>query len=130
MDKTQKEVTYLDFPLTKKLTMGGELKTLENSEALSQAIKIWISTQVGEKIRTHEGGILMPYIGKTLDDENAQKIKNVLQYGLESIFQPNLTVVTLEVVPNHSRNLWEITLIAYNIEMAVGINDKVLISNS
>ena len=130
MDKSQKDIIYLDYFRKKKITRNGDLKEIINNEALEQAIKIWVTSQKGEKIRTTGGGVLMPFIGKTLDEENADRLKQVLKQGLEESFQPNITIVDLKVIPNVEKKLWEIYIVGYNIELAVGVNTLVLVKNS
>lgn len=120
---------YLDYPIMKETKNNGELKTYKNSEALSQAIKIWLSSANGEKIRTRTGGILIPYIGKLLTDENANDMKNAIVFGLQNEFNPPIEVVNITVIPNVNKKRWEIEIIGYNATLAIGVNTRVVISN-
>lgn len=120
---------YLDYPIIKETKNNGELKTYKNSEALSQAIKIWLSSANGEKIRTRTGGILIPYIGKLLTDENANDMKNAIVFGLQNEFNPPIEVVNITVIPNVNKKRWEIEIIGYNATLAIGVNTRVVISN-
>ena len=124
-----KERVFVDFPIQKKVTSKGQLKQFTNSDALMQAVKIWLACQKGEKIRTRSAGIVQPYIAKTLDEDNASELKRAIQYDLENFFDPNLTIVYLDVKPNIEKSRWEISLIAYNEELSIGINDKVMLAN-
>lgn len=130
MNKSDKKYIYTDFSRRKIINRNGELTRYNNNEALEQAIKIWISSQKGEKIRTTGGGLLVPFIGKTLDEYNAERIKQVLTQGLEEYFIPNITIVELKVIPNNQKNRWEIYVVGYNIELSLGVNTLVLVNNS
>jgi hypothetical protein len=91
MDKSIKEDIYLDFPIIKQMNGNGELKTYKNSDALFQAIKIWLTCEKGEKIRTNSGGYLLPYIGKFLDKDTAEQIRSYICEGLTTEFFPPIT---------------------------------------
>lgn len=122
-------VVYKDFPICKKLTNNGELKIYEDSEALAQAVKIWLSADKGEKIRNLSGGILSPFLGKMMDDDVAKDMEVTIRDGLTKDFKPNLTIVYLKVTPNYQRNVWIIDIAGFNADLAVGINTNVIISN-
>lgn len=130
MDKSNKENIYLDFPIIKETKSNGEIKTYSNSDALFQSIKIWLSSQKGEKIRSNTGGVIYPYIGKLLDENNAIKMKNAIREGLKNDFYPPLTIVELEVIPNKETNSWFIKIAGYNKDLSVGVNNYAVITNS
>lgn len=120
---------YLDYPIYKEVKSNGELKTYKNSDALAQAIKIWLSSSKGEKIRTRSGGVLIPFIGKLLTTENANSMKNAIIFGLQHDFTPPIEVVNIDVYPNVEKQRWEIDIIGYNATLLVGVNTRVIISN-
>lgn len=120
---------YLDYPMIKETNSNGELKTYKNVEALNQAIQIWLSSSKGEKIRTRSGGILVPYIGKLLTQENANDMRNTILFGLQNDFNPPITVVHLTVTPNVEKRRWEIEIIGYNATLQIGVNTRVVVSN-
>lgn len=120
---------YLDYPIIKETKDNGELKTYKNSDALAQAIKIWLSSSNGEKIRTRSGGVLVPFIGKLLNNENANSIKNAILFGLQNDFNPIIEVISIDVTPNVEKRRWEIEIIGYNPTLAIGVNTRVIISN-
>ncbi len=120
---------YLDYPIYKEVKSNGELKTYKNSDALAQAIKIWLSSSKGEKIRTRSGGVLIPFIGKLLTTENANSMKNAIVFGLQHDFTPPIEVVNIDVYPNVEKQRWEIDIIGYNATLLVGVNTRVIISN-
>jgi hypothetical protein len=123
-------VMFYDYPFYKKVNKNGSMIELKNSEALAQAVKIWLVSKRNEKIRSRSGGIIYPYIGKMMDESRASDIKNRIIQGLKEDFSPSLVPVEVNVVPNYDKERWEIGIVAYNADLAVGVNTKVVITNS
>ena len=123
-------IVYYDFPFYKKINKNGSLAVMTNSDALAQAVKIWLVSKRNEKIRSRSGGIMYPYIGKMMDENRASDIKNRITQGLKEDFNPPLTPVQIDVVPNYEKERWEIGIVAYNADLAVGVNTKVVVTNS
>lgn len=130
MNKSIKEIVYTDFPLIKEITMNGEIKVYENNKALMQAVKIWLSSSNGEKIRSRDGGCLIRFLGKVMDENTIGEMERVIRNSLETEFSPNLTVDTLKVIADKTRNRWIIYIVAFSIELQIGINDYVIVSNT
>ena len=123
-------IVYYDLPFYKKVNKNGSIADMTNSDALAQAVKIWLVSNRNEKIRYNNGGIMYPYIGKMMDENRASDIKNRIIQGLNEDFNPPLTPVQVDVVPNYEKERWEIGIVAYNADLAVGVNTKVVITNS
>lgn len=123
-------IVYYDFPFYKKVNKNGSIADMTNSDALAQAVKIWLVSKRNEKIRSRSGGIIYPYLGKMMDENRASDIKNSIIRGLKEDFTPSLTTVQVEVTPNYEKKRWEIGIVAYNADLAVGVNTKVVITNS
>ena len=123
------ELMYYDFPFYKKTNSNGSIVELTNSDALSQAIKIWLASKKNEKIRSLGGGVLYQHLGKMMDDDRADNIKNSIINGLKNDFKPTMTPVQVEVVPDYDRERWKITIVAYNADLQVGVNTTTVISN-
>lgn len=129
MNKSTKEKAYFDYPIIKKLQNNGELSTLENSDALFQAVKVWLCCKKREKLRSIGGGILTPFIGKFMDDDTASEMKSNIIYGLENEFSPSITVEKCEVIPDYDKNCWIIYISGYNSTLNIGINNYVVVKN-
>jgi len=123
-------ILYYDYPFYKKLNKNGSIADVTNSDALAQAVKIWLVSKKNEKIRSNSGGIMYPYLGKMMDDDKAKEIKSRINQGLSEEFNPPLTVIQLDVNPNYEKERWEISIVAYNADLAIGVNTKVIITNS
>lgn len=129
MATKSKDIVYADYPMVKETNKQGGIKMYYNSDALAQAIKIWMVSSKGEKIRTTGGGYLMPFIGKTLDWEHAQQIAQRLITGLAEDFQPPITVTDIQVVPDTDNFRWIVSVKGYNADLNVGVNTLVVVSN-
>lgn len=123
-------IVYYDLPFYKKVNKNGSIADMTNSDALAQAVKIWLVSKRNEKIRSRSGGIIYPYLGKMMDENRASDIKNRITQGLKEDFNPSLTPVEITVIPNYEKERWEIGIVAYNADLAVGVNTKVVVTNS
>ena len=123
-------IVYYDFPFYKKVNKNGSIADMTNSDALAQAVKIWLVSKRNEKIRSVGGGIMYQYLGKMMDENRATDIRNRIIQGLSEEFEPPLTPVQVDVIPNYEKERWEIGIVAYNADLAVGVNTKVVIINS
>ena len=65
-----------------------------------------------------------------MDDEQANKIRNTITRGLQYDFTPPLVPVLITVNPNYQKERWEIGIVAYNSDLAVGVNTAVTVSNT
>jgi hypothetical protein len=123
-------VVFYDMPFYKKVKKNGAIDDMTNSDALAQAVKIWLVSKRNEKIRSRSGGILYHYLGKMMDETRASDMKNAIIEGLKYDFNPSLVPVQVDVVPNYEKERWEIGIVAYNADLAVGVNTRVVIANS
>lgn len=123
-------VIFYDYPFYKKVNKNGSIADMTNSDALAQAVKIWLVSKRNEKIRSVGGGIMYQYLGKIMDENRATDIRNRIIQGLSEEFEPPLTPVQVDVIPNYEKERWEIGIVAYNADLAVGVNTKVVIINS
>ncbi len=123
-------IVYYDFPFYKKVNKNGSIADMTNSDALAQAVKIWLVSKRNEKIRSQSGGIIYQYLGKMMDEDRASDIKNRITQGLKEEFNPPLIPVQIDVIPNYEKERWEIGIVAYNADLAIGVNTKVIITNN
>ncbi len=123
-------LVFYDYPFYKKINKNGSMVDLTNSDALAQAIKIWLVSKRNEKIRSIGGGLMYQFLGKMMDENTASIIKNRIIEGLEYEFNPPLVPVEVTVVPNYMKERWEIGIVAYNADLQIGVNTKVIILNS
>ena len=51
-------ILFYDYPFYKKVNRDGSIADMNNSDALAQAVKIWLVSKRNEKIRSRSGGII------------------------------------------------------------------------
>lgn len=125
-----KSILYTDIPLYKKLNSNKTLDTLINSEALAQAFKIWLVSGRGEKVRSKSGGWLLPFIGKEMSEDNADRIKASIVQGLQYDFTPPITITQIDVIADTQQNKWIIKVEGYNKDINLGINTYTVVNNT
>ena len=125
-----KHILYTDYPFYKKVNKNGSMVELTNSDALAQAVKIWLVSKKNEKIRSRSGGIIYQFLGKMMDESQADNIKRSIIQGLSEDFNPSLTPIEITVNPDYEKQRWEIGIVAYNSDLAIGVNTKVTITNN
>lgn len=124
-----KSTLYSDNPITRKLDVNGKLVEYINSEALAQAFKVWLVSGRGEKIRSSSGGWLIPYLGKPINNDTAERIKKNILLGLTNDFIPKITVTNIQVIPDYQNNRWIITVEGYNAQINIGLNTYAVVKN-
>ena len=129
-EQIKKDIIYLDYPIVKEVTSRGEIKTYQNSDALAQALKVWLVMAKGEKVRSNAGGYLIPFIGKPLDNEHAQMMASRILTGLTEDFRPPITVMDLQVIPDVENLRWVVSVKGYNPDLNIGVNTVVVVNNN
>ena len=135
MERTQqsynidKTILYLDEPMSKKVDSQGNLIHLKNSDALSQAVKLWLTSGVGEKLRSNTGGPLIPHLGKAITNDRREKIKKDIMKGFNSDFVPSMTITNLNIVADNKKNRWVIQIEGYSKSLELGINTYLVVNN-
>lgn len=125
-----KNILYTDYPFYKKTTNNGSMIELNNSDALAQAVKIWLVSKKNEKIRSRSGGVIYQFLGKMMDGDQKDAIKRSIIQGLSEDFNPPLTPVEITVNPDYEKQRWEIGIVAYNQDLAIGVNTKVIVTDN
>jgi hypothetical protein len=130
VNSSNEHISLYDYPFYKKVGKDGALMEFSNSDALAQAVKIWLASKRNEKIRSRGGGILYQYLGKLMDDKQKDAIQYAITQGLQYDFTPPLVPVLVTVDANYDKERWEIGIVAYNADLAVGVNTKVTVLNA
>lgn len=128
--KDNNHIVFYDYPFYKKINKNGSISDMTNSDALAQAVKIWLVSKKNEKIRSRSGGIMYQHLGKMMDENRATDIRNAIIQGLSEEFTPPLVPVQIDVIPNYEKERWEIGIVAYNPDLSIGVNTKVVVINS
>lgn len=121
--KTTNQTLYKDYSIDAELETTGALKILEGREAITNALRQWISSFKGEIIRDPDrGGYITRWLMKPLSEDTALAIKRAILDGFVDEFYPVLIPNLIEVIPNYEREYWEIHIEAYSPEFRESIN--------
>jgi hypothetical protein len=119
----QNQVIYKDYSIDADLTSTGALKVLEGRDAITNALKLWISSFRGEVMRDpSKGGYITRWLMKPISETTAVAIKRAILDGLNDEFYPILIPSIVDVIPNYEREYWEIHIEAYSPEFRENIN--------
>ena len=119
----QNRVIYKDYSIDADLTSTGALKVLEGRDAITNALKLWISSFRGEVMRDpSKGGYVTRWLMKPISETTAIAIKRAILDGFNDEFYPILIPSVVEVIPNYEREYWEIHIEAYSPEFRENIN--------
>lgn len=87
---------------------------LEDVEAIENALKLWLMSFQGERIRRpNDGGYVTRWLFKSMDEQTAFDIKTAIRIGLEREFIPKITIDQIVVNPNYQNESWEIEVKGY-----------------
>lgn len=121
--KTTNQTLYKDYSIDAELETTGALKILVGKEAITNALRQWISSFRGEIIRDpNRGGYITRWLMKPLSEDTALAIKRAILDGFVDEFYPVLIPSLIEVIPNYEREYWEIHIEAYSPEFRENIN--------
>ena len=102
--------TLFDMAINGHFTPEGSMAYLTNSEALGNAIKVWLCTPRGDLVRnSQKGSFVYEYMNVPMTKENANALKSDITNALLNDFQPPLQVITLDVQPDPVKRKWMIS---------------------
>lgn len=121
------ENVIFDIDLFGNLDSQGNLKEYYNSDALTNAFKVWLVGSKGASLRSNNGGYLTPYLHKFINEDNAKAIQRALLSGIKNDFEVDITVTTLDVIGDPKNSKWYITLVAYSPELQQKIDTTTVV---
>lgn len=100
---------YIDFPYDAQIDSKGNMVILENYEAAQNALRLWLYSLRGERIRQPSyGGYVTRWLYKPLNESTRQNIQYAILVGLRDEFTPSITVTELNVTPDYETESWTI----------------------
>jgi hypothetical protein len=126
-----KNLTIYDTYLFGGTNNNGEIKQLWGNEALTNAIKLWLSLYQGEILRDPlKGGYLINLLSKPMSESQSVKIKKDIERGLINEFSPVLKNIKVSVTPNYDKRFWSITIEAFSTDIKDSIDITVQVKNA
>lgn len=122
------DVLIFDHDLEGTILPNGTIKQLWEKDALTNSLKMWITSRRGDVVREPErGGYLYSWLTKPLREEEIDNIEMAIRNGIEQDFQPFLRIIALQVTPNYEGRYWEIYLETYSPYLALRstVNEKI-----
>ncbi len=114
--------TYVDFDLLAQIDTLGGILLWSGADALYNALSEWLTSSMNQYIRQPNlGGILTSIIDKTMSDDRANTIRTRLYQGLQTEFNPEITVVNLTVTPQYEDDTYLIEILGYAASLKLPI---------
>lgn len=92
----------------------GKPKELGQDEALSQALKNFLTSAPDDYIRSNSGGVIQTSLFKLLSARNVAALSFRIKNVLYNDFTPRLRLAGLYIEPDPKRRLWKITIAFYS----------------
>jgi hypothetical protein len=123
--------TIYDHYLFGGTSNNGEIKQVWGNDALTNAIKVWLSLYQGEVIRDPlKGGYLTKLLSKPMSEDRAALIKKDLERGLINEFTPVLKNIKVNVTPNYEKRFWNINIDAFSTDIKDSVDITLQVKNS
>jgi len=89
----------VDFAADGLPNSQGNIPVLKNLDALNNAIKLWLGSFRGERLRfPRKGGPIIGYLLKPMSEDVAKDMRIAIRDGLKNDFTPSVTVDGCEVL--------------------------------
>lgn len=109
-----------DLDLSGGVDSYGRINEVYNSDALNNAILMWIASVEGETFRNpKKGGYITKLLGKPMRQTNVDQFKMQIRNGFDRDFRPYLTINALEVIPHYEEKYWEIYMEVYSEDLKI-----------
>lgn len=108
------ENTFIDIDNGLKVTRLGNVRTVEGTDVIKQAIKTILSTIPGERVRRPEFGCkIYTRLFEPVDSEIAEDIQEDIIESL-STFEPRINLQQILVEPEYDNNKYRIEIYYYD----------------
>ena len=119
--------TLFDLDMEGGFTRSGNIKKVYGTDALNNALKTWIISKRGEKIRRPaQGGSIYALLTKPMSEETYNLLDNAIRGEFENDFSPALIINELEIRPNYERRRWELKMVVTSpyLKIKTELNDN------
>lgn len=107
---------------------NGSINELWGRDALTNAIKMWLASNRGERPRAlNSGGYLVYWLNKPMATVSPNEIAQSIRDGLAQDFKPELTISYLDIQPDYKAKTWNIKMQAYcnSLKISVAIDEYI-----
>lgn len=125
IDIQTKTTTVFDYSIFGGINKKGEINQVWGSDAINNALLLWISSFKGDIIRDPlVGGIFTNLITKPMNQTNIINTERNALKALNNEFTPALQDIKISMTPNTEKRYWEISISAWSPD----IKDSVYVS--
>lgn len=107
-------IIYKDISYDSQMSFSGELVTVEGKDALENAMRLWITSFLGERIRHPDwGGLITRWLYKLMTPDVEEEIRLGVTLGLQNEFSDVMKLTNVSVSADYEDKLWHIEVSAY-----------------
>ena len=107
----QQNKNLYDVSIFGSVDKNGNINELWGREALSNALKYWLTSAKGDFIRNPTiGGGLYQHLSKPMTEDRATFIQDGIAIGLREDFGQYLQILAINVTPYYTEKYWKIHL--------------------
>lgn len=115
-------VVYKDISYDSQMTASGELLVVEGKDALETAIRLWITSFLGERIRRPDwGGLITRWLYKLMSSDIEEEIRLGIVIGLQEEFSSVMYLNSVSVTADYNKKLWHIEINASLLNTNEGV---------
>ena len=116
--KINENVLVYDVDILGQIEPNGAIKELWEEDALSNAIKIWITSHKGDFIREpNRGGYVIQWFTRPMNTVNRQDIEMAIRNGFDQDFRPYMNIISLHIIPNNEKRYWELYMEVFSNDL-------------
>lgn len=116
------KVTYKDYSVDADVDTSGQLTVLTDSAAIQNALRIWLESFGGERVRDPgRGGMVTKWLFKPMSEDVREEIEISIRMGVENEFAPFIQIANISVTPNYEKGYWSIKVDAYCPSIRKGV---------
>lgn len=105
---------YFDYFITGQINSKGEIKSVFDSDAIENALLIWLCSKPNEYINNpNYGGWLYLHLCKPMNENRTLLIQHAIIQGLDKDFYPALTITQVDVIPDFINRHYLIQVFGY-----------------
>jgi len=106
-------------------------KELFNTQALANAIKLWITSYKGDFPRQpSKGGYVTRWLFKPMNDTTLENMYISIRDGIQNDFNNQVRINELTITPNYEKRTWKIKMDVYHIVYQLNTTISLTLSNS
>jgi len=123
----KESIEYTDIPIYGEFTPQGDIAVLKGATAIQNSLKYFLSGAIPDLFDLSKRGVLRKFINRPLNDATALDLKIAIETSITTEFVPQLSIQTLNVIPDYVNNEWELQLKAITVDdyLPIFLSEKI-----